>query len=620
MTEPNSSTAAEPQTLDERDTGTPTGAHDTVDGRIPGRLHALATHRRKMALVILLAGLLGATEASTTTPLFTATARVRIQPDRITPAVAIRGGRLRSYAADPVVRAELDSLASRDLKVRVVRRLRLDEQREFVTPAGPQGLVGALSAAAGRVLSPLRAMFDKAPRSASRPGRDDLSRDDAPTVPEASAVASLDSDLSLTANSASHVFTITMTSRSPQMAALVANTLAEEFVGQTAAERRATLAERLSTIHGLLADLDAQIDAGRRLATASAGDAASGHALEQRLARNEQTQNDLLAEQEALELLGASPRSAAMLVDAARVPARPSTPSAARTLLLALIAGVALALALAFVLDYLDDTIQTPEDITRKLHIPFLGLVPAVRGQRRPVLSEPVPHDFGEAYRALRTSLVFTSGGESGRMVAVTSAQALEGRTTTACNLAMVLAFGGSRVLLIDADMRHPGVHKVLSINNAVGLSHLLSGQARVREAIQRTNEPNLCVITAGRAAANPHELLASKRMQQLVANLKQGPFDWIVIDTPPVLAVPDAEVLAPLVDSVTLVYGADMTRRSLAEAAVRRLVATHPRVIGAVLNRVKTSRNKYYYSRDYGLHDATGYGTAAADASTARA
>lgn len=298
------------------------------------------------------------------------------------------------------------------------------------------------------------------------------------------------------------------------------------------------------------------------------------------------------------------------LVDSAVAPADPFKPNASNNMLMALFVGIALAGALAFGLDYLDDTIKTPEDITRKLRIPFLGLVPSVRSDKQPVLSGPVPHDFGEAYRALRTSLVFTSGGESTRIITCTSAQPLEGKTTTACNLAMVLAFGGSRVLLIDADMRRPGVHKALKINNTVGLSHLLVGQARVREAIQRTSDPNFCVMTAGRTPPNPSELLSSERMKQLIANLKQGPFDWVVIDTPPVLAVTDAVILTPLVDGVTFVLGAEMTRRRLAERAVQMLMVSRPKVVGAVLNRVNFDRNKYYYSRYYGYQYKSYYGS----------
>src|SRR6185436_19392390 len=181
---------------------------------------------------------------------------------------------------------------------------------------------------------------------------------------------------------------------------------------------------------------------------------------------------------------------------------------------------------------------KTPEDITKRLKLPLLGLVPAIRGNRVPVLTETVPHDFGEAFRSLRTSLVFTSGGESTRIIAVTSSQPLEGKTTTACNLALALALGGSRVLLIDADMRRPGLHNTMGLENNIGLSHLLIGQARVREAVQRTSEPNLVVMTAGRTPPNPSELLASERMTNFLSNLATGPFDWVIVDTPPVLAV----------------------------------------------------------------------------------
>src|SRR4029450_3143778 len=126
----------------------------------------------------------------------------------------------------------------------------------------------------------------------------------------------------------------------------------------------------------------------------------------------------------------------------------------------------------------------------------------------------------------------------------------LEGKTTTAANLALALALGGSRVLVIDADMRRPGLHKSLGVQNKVGLSHLRQGQARVRDAVQRTSEPNLLMMPAGKTPPNPSELLGSERMSAFLANLATGPFDWVIIDTPPVLAVTDAVLLAPKVTS----------------------------------------------------------------------
>ncbi|HUF24470.1 MAG TPA: polysaccharide biosynthesis tyrosine autokinase [Vicinamibacterales bacterium] len=326
----------------------------------------------------------------------------------------------------------------------------------------------------------------------------------------------------------------------------------------------------------------------------------------------------LTAELQQTKVMANSTENNVRTMDRAEVPAVAYTPNVANNLVIALIAGLVLALGVAFGLDYLDDTIKTPEDITRKLRIPFLGLVPSVRGDKQPILSGPVPHDFGEAYRALRTSLVFTSGGEKTRVIGVTSAQPLEGKTTTACNLAMVLAIGGSRVLLIDADLRRPGVHKALKMNNTVGLSHLLVGQARVREAIQRTSDPNFCVMTAGRTPPNPSELLSSERMRQLIGNLSEGPFDWVIIDTPPVLAVTDAVVVTPMVSGIVFVLGAEMTRRRLAERAVQMVLQTRPRIVGAVLNRVNFDRNKYYYSRYYGYQYKSYYGQHARAADSA--
>ncbi|MBI2835262.1 MAG: polysaccharide biosynthesis tyrosine autokinase [Acidobacteria bacterium] len=337
--------------------------------------------------------------------------------------------------------------------------------------------------------------------------------------------------------------------------------------------------------------------------------------LERDAQSNRQVYEALLQREKELRVISNSRSNNVRVVDRAEIPKTPFSPDPRRNLFISILLGLGLGIAAALGIDYLDDTIKTPEDITRKLKLPFLGLVPAVRGDRVPVLSGPVPHDFGEAFRALRTSLVFTSGGNTKRIIAVTSAQPLEGKTTTACNLSIALAFGGARVLLIDADMRRPGAHKALGASNDVGLSHLLVGRARAREAIQKTHDPNLWFMAAGRTPPNPSELLASDRMRSLIANLTSGPFDWIIIDTPPVLAVTDAVILGPVVSGVAFVLGAEMTRRRIAERAIETLMSSGPRVLGAVLNRVDLERNKYYYSRFYGYQYKSYYGRATATA-----
>ena len=330
----------------------------------------------------------------------------------------------------------------------------------------------------------------------------------------------------------------------------------------------------------------------------------------QRKAETDRTlYNQLLTQQKELSVVANSRANNVQVMERAEVPKAPISPNPRRDWLTAILAGVVIALGLAFGLEYLDDSVKVPEDITRRLRLPLLGLVPAIKGNRVPILSETVPHEFGEAFRSLRTSLVFTSGSEHTRVIAVTSSQPLEGKTTTAANLALALALGGSRVLLIDADMRRPGLHKTLGMENGTGLSHLLTGQARVREAIQRTSEANLVVITAGRTPPNPSELLASERMNAFLQNLQTGPFDWVVIDTPPVLAVTDAVILAPRVSGVVFVIGSEMTRRVHAERAIDTLRTSRPRSLTAVLNRVDFNRNKYYYSRYYGYQYKSYYG-----------
>jgi len=340
-----------------------------------------------------------------------------------------------------------------------------------------------------------------------------------------------------------------------------------------------------------------------------------GYNVMEREAKSNRTiYESLLQKEKELRVSSNSRSNNVRVVDRAEIPKAPLAPTGRRTWLTSIAIGLVLAIAVAFGLDYMNDTIKTPEDVTRRLKLPFLGLVPSVRDDKHPVLaSAHVPHDFGEAFRSLRTSIMSRFPAEGTKILAVTSAQPLEGKTTTACNIAMALAYGGARVLLVDADMRRPGMHRPLRLTNERGLSQVLIGQARVRDVIQRTVDPNLLAITAGKTPPNPSELLASERMKTLLNNLSHGPFDWIVLDTPPVLAVTDAVILAPLVNGVTFVIGAEMTRRRLAERALETIMAASPRFAAVVLNRVDFARNKYYYSRYYGHQYKNYYAEASA-------
>ena len=308
----------------------------------------------------------------------------------------------------------------------------------------------------------------------------------------------------------------------------------------------------------------------------------------------------LLRREKELQVLANSRGNNVRIVERATIPRAPFSPNLRRAMVLGGMVGLLMALGLALGLDHINDTIRTPDDVSRRLGLPFLGLIPAVRGnQDRPVLSGS--SDFSEAIRALRTSLALSHRSTGSAIVVVTSAQPLEGKTTTACNLALALAYGGARVLLIDADMRRPGIHTGLGLDNVHGLADLLSDQATLTASVQRLAEPNLWVMTAGTTPSNPSELLASGKMDALMRQVETGPFDWVVIDTPPVLAVTDASIVTRWASGVAFVVGSEMTRSRLAERAIETLSAARPSFIGAVLNRVDVSSNRYYYTQHYG-------------------
>jgi capsular exopolysaccharide synthesis family protein len=333
--------------------------------------------------------------------------------------------------------------------------------------------------------------------------------------------------------------------------------------------------------------------------------------LEREAQSNRQVYESLLQRQKELQVLASSRGNNVRLVDEAEVPRAPFVPDIRRSLVMATLAGLALALALVGGLTYLDDTVKTPEDVAQKLQVPFLGMVPKVPATKA-LLSGDVPHTFGEAFRSLRTALAFSNGAASGRVIVVTSSQPLEGKTTTASNLAIALALGGEKVLLVDADLRRPNLHRTLGIENTVGLSHLLTDQASARDAIRQCSTPNLWVMTAGMVPPNPSELLASDRMKTLLSPA-HGWFDWVIVDTPPVLAVTDAVILAPLAAGVAFVIRSEMTPRRHVRRALETLMTGQPKLHGVVLNGVDLERNKYYYSRYYGYEHTHYYKASAA-------
>jgi capsular exopolysaccharide synthesis family protein len=284
------------------------------------------------------------------------------------------------------------------------------------------------------------------------------------------------------------------------------------------------------------------------------------------------------------------------IVDAAEQPRSAASPQLRMDLLFGVLGGLLLALAVVFFLEYIDNSLKSPEEVKACLGLPSLGMLPELKV---PAVFPSIPSDFLEALRAIRLNVLFSLPQKRARTLAVTSTGPNEGKTTTACNLAMAFAMGGQRVLLIDADMRRCGVHKLFDLEQEPGLSNVLVGDMSAGAVLRKTDIDGLWTLTAGRTPPNPAELLGSPNFQELIDSYS-AQFDTIIVDTPPVGVVADPSSVATVVSGVVFVVGAEMTNRHAARAALEQLRRGHARVLGVVLNRVQLKKHAYYYSRYY--------------------
>lgn len=304
-------------------------------------------------------------------------------------------------------------------------------------------------------------------------------------------------------------------------------------------------------------------------------------------------------------------------VDRARVPTAPAEPNIPRNLSFALALGLTTGIGLAFLLEGIDNTVRTPEQAQAISALPSLGMIPlgskngmestrqklSVASSKEAVelVTQSRPQSqMAESYRALRTSLLLTSVGAPPKVILVTSALPQEGKTTTSINCAIVLAQKGSRVLLIDADLRRPGIHKTLGMGPRTGLSNVLTGSATLSQTVVRSGLlPSLFVLPAGTPPPNPAELLASSNMKDVLAELG-GQYDHIVVDTPPTLSVTDAVVMSTRADAVVLVIRSGQTAKQALRRARDILMQVNAKVSGVLLNAVDLTSPDYYYYYEY--------------------
>ena len=339
------------------------------------------------------------------------------------------------------------------------------------------------------------------------------------------------------------------------------------------------------------------------------GKAVEYTALEREATSNGEALDKLLQRSREITISRQLESTAVRVVDWADAPATPVLPRRMRNYGLGFVGSGVFALALVFGLEIFNTRVRTPEDVIRHLRIPVLGVVPNVKpqsGQTSVFLGDGAPPQFAELIQALRTNLMMAPELVDGRTLLVTSAQPGEGKTVAVANIGVSLARLKQRVVLIDADLRKPRLHELFGEDQQPGLANVLTGKTTPRDC-RKTKIPGLWLMPAGSMSQNPADLLGSERFEKLVAYLRQH-FDWIVIDSPPTLAVTDASLISQVASGVLVVIDCGRTSRALASAAVKQLEAVRAPLLGAMLNRVVFDDDDDAYSPYYHHESGTYY------------
>lgn len=320
------------------------------------------------------------------------------------------------------------------------------------------------------------------------------------------------------------------------------------------------------------------------------------------------------------------------VIDYAEVPKNPVNTGKQKTLMLAVLLGLALGLGVIFLVDYLDQTIKTPEEVKMLLGLPALGIIPSTAAKdvkayesyqygykygnpgnpknpgKNKKKNNPKPHDielinfldpdslFVEKYRLIRTSIMLSIPKEPPRIIAITSALPSEGKTATTINLAVSFSQLGKRTLIIDGDLRKPRMHKIFKLKNSAGISSYLAGRVEFNQVIHKTRIPNLFVVPSGPLPPNPVELLDSEIMEKMLEKLLEK-VDFIFIDTPPLVGIVDAIVIGKYTQGMILVTWAGKTHRNALEKTKQQLDQFNIRTLGVVLNRAHEKRKVYGYN-----------------------
>lgn len=371
--------------------------------------------------------------------------------------------------------------------------------------------------------------------------------------------------------------------------------------------------------------LHAAVEDQKRLAVKLSQDFIHYDILKREVDTNHQIYAGILERQKQAGISQGLATSNVQIIDNAETPSTPFSPNKTRNMLVGVVLGLTVAIAMAFFFDYLDNTVKSLDDLERTLGIPSLALIPSLSAstprQARGALSRNgnngdsngksvfamVAHSdprsmLTEAFRSLRTSLLFSSPGSPPKSILFTSAQPSEGKSGLSINTAITLSQLGGSVLLFDADMRRPTCHTPLELPIKPGLSDYLTGNADLVSIIKQTTVPHLYCVPAGTTTVNPAELLASPRMKETIELLSQR-FDYIIVDGPPIFGIADALILSTVVKGVILVVHGGRTPREMVQRAFKSLIEVNATVLGSALNNVDIRGNGYPHYYQYYQH-----------------
>ncbi|KTE17787.1 GumC family protein [Sphingopyxis sp. H115] len=321
--------------------------------------------------------------------------------------------------------------------------------------------------------------------------------------------------------------------------------------------------------------------------------------LQREVDSNRQLYDGLLQRYKEIGVAGVGTNNISV-VDAAEAPSGPSSPNLPLNVVLSLIAGIALASGLIFVLEKMDSSIRDPHDVETRFGLPLLGAIPEVIGQPLADVITDKKSAAYEAYFSLMTNLSFLTAHGAPRSIMLTSSQPKEGKSNSSLCLATVLAASGKSVILVDADIRNPSQNQYLHIPNSLGLSHYLSGDDNLEGMISELPKFGFSIITAGKTPPNAAELLGSDRLDTLVAMLLKR-FDHVLIDSPPLLGLADAPLIARRVEGVLFTIEANSTKRRVIGTALSRLQKSGAKLFGAIVTKVGVKNSAYGYGYGYG-------------------